>query len=163
MAKFADLVGVSKVAVHKAVKNGRLTEGVSFTRNGQKYEFDFDAAKKEWDENRDENFIRDGGTQQQQQAKLRAPPFQESRAIREAYQARITKLEFEEKSNKLVDVETVKRQQWQIARRVRNAMLNIPAKIAAEVAAEVDPNKVEFMLLREINEALSEIAGTKGT
>jgi len=88
------------------------------------------------------------------------PSFQESRAIREAYTARITKLEYEEKSTKLVDLQRIKDINFDVARRVRNAILNVPGNINAEVAVETDPHKCEMLIYNALSDAL-ELAATE--
>lgn len=89
--------------------------------------------------------------------KARGPSYAESRAIREAYQARLAKLEYEEKISKLVEVDKVKLEAFELGRMLRDLILNIPNRISTEAASETDPVKVHSLLTVELNKALEEI------
>lgn len=93
----------------------------------------------------------------------KAPPMAESRAIREAYQARMAKLEYEEMTGKLVEAEKVKIKAFECARRVRDALLNIPDRVAAELANETSEHKIHGILTRELVQALEELANAGRT
>jgi len=86
------------------------------------------------------------------------PKYEDSRAIREAFNARIKRLEYEEKKKRLIDSEVVREEFNRISRRVKNSILNIPPKIATELAAEVDPHNVEVTLDAALREALTELS-----
>lgn len=86
-----------------------------------------------------------------------APSLAQSRAVREAYMARLAKLEFEERSGKLVSVDQVKTEAFKLARSVRDAMLNIPDKLAHVLANESDPARVHLRMTAEIRQALSSL------
>ncbi len=86
------------------------------------------------------------------------PSYAQSRAIREAYQARLAKLEYEEKSGKLVPVDQVKADAFNAARQVRDALLNISGRIAHQLAHEKDPARISARIDDEIREALSGLA-----
>lgn len=87
-----------------------------------------------------------------------APSYAQSRAIREAYQARLAKLEYEERSGKLVAADAVKTQAFKVARSVRDALMNIPDRVASELAAETSPAAVHARLARELRDAIRELA-----
>jgi len=82
-----------------------------------------------------------------------------ARAVREGYLARLAKIEFEEKTAKLVGRDEVKVAAFTSARLVRDNLLNIPDRLAATLAAETDAEKVHQMLTVEIRKALDELAG----
>lgn len=165
IADYARLKGVSHEAVRKAVKVGRLSRAVTFDAKG-KPRLDPDVANEEWTANTDSS---------QQRVPAVAPPrpepepeaaaapeqrtgtFQQARTLREAYMARLAKLEFEAKSNKLVNADEVKREGFRAARQVRDAMLNIPDRVAGELAAEPNQFKVHQRLTKEIRRALEEL------
>lgn len=92
------------------------------------------------------------------------PDYAKSRAIREAYAARLAKLEFEEKSARLVSIDEVRIEQFRIARALRDRLLQLPAKIAPEIVALVveDPDvvAVEQMLETALRELLAEFVHT---
>lgn len=88
------------------------------------------------------------------------PDYSKSRAIREAYAARLAKLEFEERAGKLVSADEARIEQFRIARALRDRLLQLPAKIAPQLVALIadDPDvvAVETMLETELRELLSE-------
>ncbi|MDZ4678408.1 MAG: hypothetical protein SGI74_12965 [Oligoflexia bacterium] len=110
-------------------------------------------ADKEWEQTTDPSKQRnnEGEDSSSSQSYLKA------RAVRETYQARIAKLEFEEKTGKLIDAEKVKLEAFEVARIVRDALLNIPNRISNELAGEPDPVKVHKLLSQEITRALEEL------
>lgn len=83
--------------------------------------------------------------------------YHKARAAREVYEARLSKLEFEEKSGKLIDAEKVKRQAFEIARITRDAVLSIPDRISAELAGITDQAAIHSLLTKELSNALQEI------
>ena len=82
------------------------------------------------------------------------PSYADSRAIREAYAARITKLEYEEKAGKLVDKAELKLRLAKLHMAVRDALRTVPDRVAPIVAAESNQAKIHAMLLKEIGQAL---------
>jgi hypothetical protein len=86
--------------------------------------------------------------------------FHEARTVKERYKAALLKIEFDEKMGALVDAEKVKLTAYNTARQVRDALLNIPTRISAILAAESDQNRVAEILTGEIRQALEAL--TKG-
>lgn len=86
------------------------------------------------------------------------PALLTSRAKREHCLARLAQLELDERRGELLRADDVEREAFAIARRVREAMTNIPDRIAAEVAALSDAAAVHQLLSREIRAALVELA-----
>lgn len=165
--EYARQRGISAAAVSKAVKEGRLIHGVVLDDAGKKC-IDPDIADAEW------AAMTDNTRGAPSHAKPRGhgvstvvqpaaavadepPKFMESKAKREAFMAELARLEYEEKSGKLVQVEDVKRESFRVARIVRDSMLNIPDRVAAELAAETDPFRVQQRLAQEIRLALTEL------
>ncbi len=87
------------------------------------------------------------------------PKFIESQARREMFKANLTELEYLEQVGKLIPAEEVDREWFELARLVRDTMLNIPARIADQLAHETDQRKVQDLLEQEIYQALESIAG----
>ena len=87
-----------------------------------------------------------------------APSYAASRAIREAYQARLAKLDYEERSGKLIEVDKVKTAAFKVARTVRDGLLNMPDRVAHELAHEADPSAVHQRLTAEIRSILEALA-----
>ena len=152
--------GVSLTAVQKAIHSGRITP----TADGK---IDSDRADTEWKAK-----TRPG----QRQAKPAPPATREpehaeapvaggldyfrARAVRENYLARLAKIEFEEKTAKLISRDEVQVAAFTKGRTARDNLLNIPDRLAATLAAESDADKVHQILTGEIRKALDELAGT---
>lgn len=83
--------------------------------------------------------------------------FNLSRATKEFYLAKMARLNFERESGKLVEIEAVKRNFFNLARRTREAILNIPNRHAAELASETDSTRLHILLTRILTEALEEL------
>jgi hypothetical protein len=81
-----------------------------------------------------------------------------ARTLNEQYKAAIRKLEYEEKTGKLVDAASVKESAFSLGRRIRDSMLNIPDRIASMLAAETDETKIRELLTGEIRNALEELS-----
>lgn len=99
---------------------------------------------------------------QQQNQAAAIPSFAQSRAIREAYAARLTRLEFDQRSAKLVDKAELKMRLAKLHMSVRDALRTIPDRVAPIVAAEKDQVKIHAMLLKEIGQALEGLNGAIG-
>tara|TARA_R100000278_G_C5459216_1_gene160239 strand:+ start:188 stop:682 length:495 start_codon:yes stop_codon:yes gene_type:complete len=82
------------------------------------------------------------------------PSLAANRAIREMYAARITKLEFEERSKKLVPLEELRMELAKLHLVVRDNLRTIPDRIAPLVAAETDQAKIHSIILQEIRQCL---------
>lgn len=96
---------------------------------------------------------------QQQNQAAAIPSFAQSRAIREAYAARLTRLEYDQRSGKLVDKAELKMKLAKLHMAVRDALRTIPDRVAPIVAAETDQAKIHAMLLKEIGQALEGLSG----
>ncbi|OFZ54968.1 MAG: hypothetical protein A2428_03075 [Bdellovibrionales bacterium RIFOXYC1_FULL_54_43] len=140
--------GVALQAVQKAVKSGRIT--LVKGAKGKKG-IDPASADRQWDE------TTDPGMQRSQKSEATGT-FQQARAMREAYRAKEAKLAYEERIGKLVSAERIKTEAFECARMVRDSILNIPNRIAHELAGETDPGKVHALLTVELNKALEELA-----
>lgn len=177
MRQYAKHRGVSPEAVSKAVQKGRIS---TVTTEDGKRLIDPEKADQEWAANT-QNTKRQMPTRAEKaQGKTRStqvedeepaapaagtpgqsqggPSYAQSRAIREAYAARLAKLEFEEKSGRLVAVDRVKVEAFRTARTVRDAVLNIPDRIAAELASYGnDPARIHERLTQELVQSLEEL------
>jgi len=81
--------------------------------------------------------------------------YEKARAKREEYKAKREKLEYERLKGTLVNGEQVNREAFNQGRQIRDAMLNIPDRIASMIAAEPDQDVVHEILTKEIREALT--------
>lgn len=94
----------------------------------------------------EKNVMAQGGTEKMS--------YSQARTERERYKAALAKLEWEEKSKILINADEVRNAAFNTGRMVRDALLNIPDRISAIVAAETDEPKVREILRTEITQAL---------
>lgn len=179
LRQYGNLRGVSGEAVRKAIKTGRLVKAVSYDDKGWP-RVDPKIAELEWPPGRasvdptaphvlasieevleaqrvEIPKIDPDGEIPDPSMELNGSPaaaMAKNRAIREAYEARLKKLDWEQKSGLLVEAEAVKSEAFKLARTVRDSMLNIPDRIAAELAAESDTFRVHARLTEEIRKVL---------
>lgn len=158
LSEFARQMGVSAPAITKAIKENRLSYHVD--DNGKKFLLE-DEARLEWERNTFHGARTNGKNVTEEEIKQKlnedgsvTPTLNDSRAVREAYRARIEKIRYEELSNKVVDVEKSQKEYYEIARKVRDSMTAIPDRISAQIAAETNQFKVHKKLLDEIRIAL---------
>ncbi len=81
-----------------------------------------------------------------------------SRAAREAYMARLAKLEFERRSGKLVDADEVRAQIFALGRRARDGLLGVPDRLAPILAGEADAAVIHRLLTEELERGLAELS-----
>ncbi|MBF0233473.1 MAG: hypothetical protein HQK65_10610 [Desulfamplus sp.] len=82
----------------------------------------------------------------------------EAQRIQAQFKAALLKLEYEEKSKALVKREQVDADFFNVARRVRDSILNIPDRIGAEVASNTDIFQVKAILTKSLIQALEELS-----
>ncbi len=80
-----------------------------------------------------------------------------ARTMREAYRAKMARLDYEEREGKLFEAGKVYEEGFQTGRQVRDALLGIPDRIADILAAETDPARVRKRLFQEVEEALEQL------
>ncbi|MEA1052333.1 hypothetical protein U5801_21360 [Lamprobacter modestohalophilus] len=158
---YAQHRGVSHEAVRKAIKSGRITP----LPDGR---IDPVVADAQWDANtlpaqtpaKSESSAPASDSTQ----RSNVPPYAVSRAAREAINARLAKLELEERSGKLINADEARVTTFNLARQLRDRLQQIPRTLAPELVATVvadpDPRAVEAMLDAAIRSALEELSQT---
>jgi len=167
MRQYARHRGVALSAVQKAVKAGRIAK----LPDGK---IESDAADAGWKRNTKtyapavtRNSAPPATTQRSEPADddhtgFGASQYTKARAVREHYQARLAKVEFEERTAKLISKDEVEVAAFNKFRQFRDHMLNIPDRIAALVAAESEAAKCHAILSDEIRRALNDFANANG-
>jgi len=145
--------GVALFAVQKAIKSGRI----STMADGR---IDSDVADAEWEANTTARPPAAGPRRQADDdaEASGASQYTKARAVREHYQARLAKIDYEERVASLVSKDEVQVAAFNKFRQFRDAMLNIPDRIAAMLAAETVEAKCYEILATEIRKALNEFA-----
>jgi len=168
-AEYARHRGVSRQAVSKAVRAGRIV----LAEGGR---IDPEAADASWRRNTDpskpSNSVagnprgaaprRRRSSHQDERVTTAGrgsgPDYHMSRAVRETYQAKLVRLEYELKTGKLIDAEESRRAAFQDNRRVRDLLLAIPDRTAAQLAACSDATECHRLLTAEIRRACEELS-----
>jgi hypothetical protein len=151
--RYAEHRNISHTAVQKAIKQGRI-------RPAPDGRIDVEQADRDWNRNTSPvnapkpaarapvaNESQPGG-----------PTYAQSRAVRELYLARLAKIDFEERTSKVVSRDEVTVAAFTKARTIRDNLLNIPDRLAAMLAAESDAARAHEILTVEIRKALDEFS-----
>lgn len=173
-------IGVSDTAIRKAIAAGRVAVAEKNERNGRPL-LDFDDVLKNWRANTDPAMQRTGAAgghgrmkpsskvaavgdeapDDQQQAdsldRGPVPTYNESRAFKEYYAAQSAKLDYEKEAGSLVAVDQVKAEAFRLARALRDAIMAVPDRIDAELAAETNARKINLRMKDELIKALGKL------
>jgi len=158
LRQYAKHRGVALSAVQKAIKSQRIAT----LPDGR---IDSDAADTGWKQNTRAYapaVTRRPEPEEDEGSPFGASQYTKARAVREHYQARLAKIDYEERVGKLVSKDEVQVAAFNKFRQFRDHMLNIPDRVAAMVAAESDAAKCYEILAIEIRRALNEFSDTNG-
>lgn len=159
--EFAEKVGVSRQRILTAINSGVLVSSVTKTPKGKGFEYTIDEASglKEWASNIDPAKQRDpdkaAGTKEM--AKGENSNFQKARAHKEFYNAKIAELDFNERAGRLVSADRVKAESFKIGRRVRDSLMSVPERVAAELATMTEPRAISIYLKEQLAGALKDL------
>ncbi|MTI13014.1 hypothetical protein [Sansalvadorimonas verongulae] len=88
----------------------------------------------------------------------KAVDYAAARTMREAFRAKMARLDYEEREGKLVDAKKVREDAFQQARMIRDGFLGIPDRMADVLAAETNPSKVRQILMDELETVLEKLS-----
>ena len=143
---YAKHKGVTEGAVRKALASGRITANA----NGK---IDVEEADQQWEVN-----TRTAGGDD-----TAASSYKQSRAIREAYSAKMAKLEFEKESGKLIDLSEAKVDFFNAGRVTRDRILAVVDKVSPKIIGKTDIKEVKQILKADLTDALKHLSqGYKG-
>lgn len=160
---FAKLVGVSRQAIYKAIREGRISDGLTEDRK----RLIKDVAMVEYRGNTDPS--KQGRLKQEAHDKQSAykpsasdtqPPapttadFNTAKKHDMVYRAKIRELEYKEKLGKLVDKDAVYRELFNAGKELRTALMAIPDRCIDDVLACMSRNEAHSFLYKAISEAL---------
>lgn len=166
---YAQHRGVSHEAVRKAISSGRIQKESDGSIDPTK-------ADAQWEQHTRQAVAPAPASSQQVDAlvpqasatpsgaadETRGVDYHRARAVRETYAARLARLDFEERSGKLVSRDDVNIDTFNLARKLRDRIQQIPRKVSHEIVSAVlgkpDVRTVEGILDAAIREALSELA-----
>ncbi len=152
LREYARHRGVALSAVQKAIASGRIAT----LADGR---IDPAAADAAWARNTN---LYARTVADDDEPNFGASQYTKARAVREHYQARLAKIEYEERTGKLVSKDEVQVAAFNKFRQFRDHMLNLPDRLAAILAAETDAAQCYEILSLEIRKALNEFADANG-
>lgn len=166
-AEFARRVGCTRANINKLVKTGKLT------LNAEK-KLDYYQALADYENNTDpSHHERIGKTirmdlQPAGDGHESAPgvsletstsnKLKEARAKREGHQADLAEIKLAKEAGQLIDAAKVEKDAFNLARRLRDAILTVPKRVAPILAAEQNDGRVEQILNEELLKALNGLA-----
>jgi phage terminase Nu1 subunit (DNA packaging protein) len=158
----ARFLNVSHTAVEKAVKTGRLKQSIAF-ENAVPYVRDLALAGREWAAGATKAHVSNAPSSAASPPSDGGPPDTEITLTRAQIQLSLQreeslKLANDEKRGRLIDAEVVRRESFDCARSVRDALLNLPDRLAGELAAEPDAAVVWRRLDEELRKGLQAAA-----
>jgi len=179
IGELAELLGVGRRAVEKAIQSGKLEAAViqkaTTSPIRKKYLLKKDLAMELYTAQKKitskvvsepeaeiKVSTRDGleeeaDPENPEEIEESNPVYSECRARREMYASKIAKLEYQEKIKKLLDARTVKTMLHKASREIRNNLLAIPSRIASQVIGLEDVKEVEMLIQNEMVRALEDL------
>ncbi|MFH0997040.1 MAG: hypothetical protein V1844_16320 [Pseudomonadota bacterium] len=159
--ELAAALGVSGQRVRAMIRQGILDQAIierPKTKTGP-YRFDLAKARdcvEKYLDTRNESQIKAGRSGSVRSSKNLSDRDKLLRAQirKELAIAKIRETELAVTEGKLVDFEAMRREIFSGSRMVRDAIMNIPDRVAAIIAAETDEHKVRLLLDREIRQSL---------
>lgn len=177
--EYAKHAGVSQPQVSKWIRDGILKKSVEKVRG--RYQINAKIADKERKANTDP--IRGGKRTKKKntttktktakrkksptkkekqktiaQAKTAGIDFNEARRLNEQYKAALKKLDYDERSKKVIELAKVRKTLFEIGRQVKDGCLSIPDRCAPLVASTEDIHECKQILSREITYILENLA-----
>lgn len=165
LREFSKIKGVTLSTVQKAIATGRI----KLNENGK---INTEEALRNWIENTNDSKRTHGGGVEfpveydpEEREKINdvvevREDYLVSRAKREQYAASLAKLEYEKEAALLVSAEKVSLETFKAGRVLRDSLFSIPDRIAAQLAAENDVDKVHEKLTTEISNCLTDLANS---
>lgn len=164
VAEFAAKLKVSKQRVEAGIKSGLLKSSLSVTKKGTRnfYKIDLEAGLQEWADNIDPAKQRDPAKQADTNKAMDAvggtpSQYQRAKAVKETYAAQLARLEYEEKAGKLVPAAQVKAEAFKVARNVRDSLMGLPERVAAELAHMTEPREIAIYLRAQLADGLKDL------
>ena len=160
MAELATLKNVSRAAVTKKIKSGKL-EGAIVNHNGKKL-VNKEEAFRLWDlqapPSKDTNVRKKLKQEIDTKTLEEIPSYGESKAKREYFLAELAKIDVEQKREQVIDVEIITKSAFAKARAIRASLENIADRLSHQLAGEDNPSAIHKILTEEHREALENLA-----
>jgi|SRR5580692_11338069 hypothetical protein len=177
LREYARRRGVSAMAVSKAAKAGRITlvdgkvdvatadrDWPSNTNPGQmafKPAPPAVAAEGQGTQEPGDDEGQATQTEEEKKAQTSTGQYGQARAVREMYNARLAKIEFEKETGILVNADAVRVAAFNAARTARDSLLSMPDRLSPVLAGESNQFEVHRLLSEEIRRVCDELAAAK--
>ena len=93
-----------------------------------------------------------------QRERVEAQKSSPSRQIKDLYDAKMAKLEYEKATGVLIERSQVEKEAFRTGRIVRDNMMGIPDRLAGVLASETDQKKIHVILTKEIRQAIEALS-----
>ena len=164
VAEYAKRKGIRENAVREQIRNGSIP-AIKHGRSWMIHQKVMDAMNHPRAKGpSDAELIKSesvDGSEDDQAFDQHTSPLTQAKTAKERAMAEIKRLEALEKRGELVSVIKVQHQAFELARRVRDALLLIPQNISPEIACETDPAQCELILERELRRALEDLTNVE--
>jgi hypothetical protein len=164
IAAYAAHRGCDTTAVQYAIAAGRI----ALTGDNQ---IDSDEADRQWLENTDAAQARPGpkliarGGSPGEPAPTEAVPgmtYTQARALREVYDAQRRSLELQLRRGEVVTRADVEKEASRLYRQLRDAILNVPARLSGQLVGQTDEATIYELLEGELRRTLETFAAQEG-
>ena len=159
MSELAKLKNVSRMAVSKKVKQGKL-EGAVVNHNGKRM-IHKEEAFRLWDlqalPSRDTTVRKRLKEEIDSKTVDEIPNYAESKAKREHFLAELARLDVEQKKKDLIPVTEIKKSSFEIGRAIRENLINLADRLANQIAGETDSQIIHKLLTEEHRAALEQL------
>ena len=160
MAELATLKNVSRAAVSKKIRSGKL-EGAIVNHNGRKL-VNKEEAFRLWDlqapPSKDTAVRKKLKEEIDSKTLEEIPSYGESKAKREYFLAELAKIDVEQKKEQVIDVEIITKSAFAKGRAIRASLENIADRLSHQLAGEDNPSAIHKILTEEHREALENLA-----
>ena len=170
MAELAEIKGISKAAVSKRVKSGRLDAAIVLI--GGKKKLNKDIALDIWENTTDiqRTAIQQQGLTPEQKNELlnvidelpaeEIPDFNTSRAKKMYYDAKLAEIEVNFKNKELVDAKETEKKGYELAKSMTSKLMSLPERVSALFASETDAASIGKVLKEELYNCIDEVVKT---
>ena len=170
MAELAEIKGISKAAVSKRVKSGRLDAAIVLV--GGKKKLNKDIALDIWENTTDiqRTAIQQQGLTPEQKNELlnvidelpaeEIPDFNTSRAKKMYYDAKLAEIEVNFKNKELVDAKETEKKGYELAKSMSSKLMSLPERVSALFASETDAASIGKVLKEELYNCIDEVVKT---
>lgn len=161
--------GVSDKVIRKAIASGRLKKSIGRDEKGKPFIADMELAIVELRENACRQTRTGGSAPESAPSESAAPApgrvisaatLNDAQMLATLERARRDRLANDLKEGRIVEVEKATKVAFESERAIREAVLNVTPRLAAELAAETDPARVFIILDAALREALNIAADT---